>query len=262
MTEPINVKIIEESDKIDWNVWFVIIALLSLIAAVLIPFIQKKYEERKAKYGFHLYIKKRIGIIWNLLTYDKFEYKQITTSNSLDNLVFSFDKLIYLFENDFTKNKNTIHPLFAFGILFNFQNLLFTVNRIQFALKEIDINHLEEKTLEFGDKLSKKEHLKLTGLFMLIQHYNSITIFHDKFGSLKSIKREFKNSKWIGLIVEQSVLKNQELILNDLKYLTENEISINEIININKLLIQELKLYFDYKKLAKIKNKGLKNTRK
>ena len=251
MTESIKVKIIEDGTKIDWNVWFLLIAVLSLIAAVLIPFIQKKYEERKAKYGFHLYIKKRIGIVWNLLTYDKFKYKQPTSSNTMDDLVLSFDKLIYRFENDYIKNKNTIHPLFAFGVLFNFQNLLFTVIRIQYALKDVDIQHLKEKTLEFGDKLSKKEHHKLTGLFMIIQHYDSIVSFHDKFSSLKSIKREIKNSRWIGLTVEQSELKNQELILNDLNYLTENEISINEIININKLLIQELKSYFDYEKHMK-----------
>lgn len=247
--------IIENINKIEWNFWFLLIAGLSLIAAVWIPFIQKKYEERKAKFGFHLYIKKHIGIVWNLLTYDKVGYKQPTDSSTMDDLELSFDIYIFRFENDFTKNRNTIHPLVAFGILFNFQNLLFTVSRIQSTLREIDIKHLEEKTLEFGDKLSKKEHLKLAGLFLLFQHYDSITKFHDKFGNLKSIEREFKNSEWTGLIVEQTVLKNQELILNDLKYLTENEISINEIININKLLIQELKLYFDYDKLIKKKEK-------
>jgi|GEM_PF-2003741 len=253
MTDTLRVKIVEDSDKIDWNIWFLLIAVLSLIAAALIPFIQKKYEEHKAKFGFHLYVKKRIGIVWNFLTYDKFEYKQPTSSNSMDDLVLTFDKLLYRFEDDFKKNRNTIHPLFAFGILFNFQNILLTVNRIQNALIAVDIRHLEEKTLEFGDKLSKKEHIKLTGLFMLIQHYESITSFHDKFGSLKSIKRDIKNSKWTGLIVDQTVLMNQELILKDLQYLKDNEISINEILNINKLLIQELKSYFDYDNLMKKK---------
>lgn len=255
MIQFIVAKLIENSYKIEWNFWFLLIAVLSLIAAVLIPFIQKKYEERKAKFGFHLYIKKHLGIVWNIFTYDKVGYKQPTSSTDMDDLELSFDMYILRFANDFTKNKNTIHPLFAFGILFNFQNMLLTISRIQLLLGEIDINHLEEKTLEFGDKLSKKEHLKLAGLFLLFEHYNSVTKFHDKFGDLKSIKREFRSGKWTGLIVEQTVLKNQELILNDLKYLTENEISINEIININKLLIQELKLYFDYNKLIKKKKK-------
>jgi hypothetical protein len=257
MIQLIELKLIENSNKIEWNFWFLLIAVLSLIAAVLIPFIQKKYEERKAKFGFHLYVKKHLGIVWNISTYDKVGYKQPASSNEMDDLELSFDIFILRFANDYVKNKNTIHPLFAFGILFNLQNMLFTISRIQQMLREIDIKHLGEKTLEFGDKLSKKEHLKLAGLFLLFQHYDSITKFHEKFGALKSIKREFKNGEWIGLIVEQSVLKNQKLILDDLKYLTENEISINEIININKLLIQELKLYFDYDKLMKKKNSKL-----
>jgi hypothetical protein len=255
MTEPIKVQIIENQNRIDWNVWFLLIAVLTLIAAVLIPFLQKKYEERKSKYGFHLYVKKRLGIVWNLLTYDNFEYKEFKDKDTLESLVMTFDKLIYHYENDYNRNKNTIHPLFAFGIILNFQNMLFTIYRIQNALQEVDISHLEEKTLEFGDKLSKKEHLKLTGLFLLIQHYRSITSFHDKFWSLKSIKREIKSSKWSGLIVEQKVLDNQKMILDDLAYMRENEISINEIINVNKLLIQELKSYFEYNKLLKSKKK-------
>lgn len=255
LTEPIKVQITENTDKIDWNIWFLSIATLSLIAAVLIPFVQKKYEESKSKYGFHLYIKKKLGIVWNLLTYDKFEYKQPTSAESMNDLQLTFDNLIRQFEKDFKKNKNTIHPLFAFGVLFNLQNLLFTVKRIQYALNEIDLNNLDEKTLAFGDKLSKKEHHKLNAIFMLIGHYFSITSFHDKFDSLKSIKREIKDSKWIGLTVDKSVLKNQEIILKDLEYLKENESSIFEIINISKLLIQELKSYFDYKRLMKKRKK-------
>lgn len=255
LSEPIDIQIIENGDKIDWNIWFLLVAVLSLIAAVFIPFLQKKYEESKSKYGFHLYVKKKIGIVWNLLTYDKLEYKQPASAKSMDDLRLSFDKLIFQFEKDYEKNKDTLHPLFAFGVLFNFQNLLFTVKRIQYALNEIDLNNLGEKTLAFGDKLSKKEHHKLTAVFMLIEHYFSITAFHDKFDSLKSIKREVRDSKWVGLTVENTVLKNQDMILNDLKYLKENEASISEILNINKLLIQELKSYFDFDKLEKRKKK-------
>lgn len=255
VSEPIKVQVIENTDKIDWNIWFLSIAVLSLIAAVLIPFIQKKYEERKSKYGFHLYIKKKLGIVCNLLTYDKFDYKQPTSAESMDELRLTFDDLIRRFEKDFNKNKNTIHPLFAFGVLFNLQNLLFTVKRVQYALNEIDFDDFDEKTLAFGDKLSKKEHHKLNAIFMLIEHYFSISSFHDKFDSLKSIKREIKSSKWVGLKVDKSVLKNQELVLKDLEYLNENESSIFEVINISKLLTQELKSYFDFNKLEKRRKK-------
>jgi len=249
LSNPIKVEVIENTDKIDWNVWFLLIGVLTLIAAVVIPFFQKKYEERKSKFGFHLYVKKKLGIAWELLTYDKFEYKQPSSAEMMVDELLTFDKLIYKFEKDFKENKNTIHPLFAFGIIFNLQNLLFTVKRVQYALDTIDIRNLDEKTLEFGDKLSKKEHHKLTGLYLLIEHYSSITSFHDKFDSLKSIKRKEKDSKWIGLAVDQKVLKKQKWILDDIEYLRENELSINEILNINKLLIQELKSYFDFEKL-------------
>lgn len=249
ISEPIKVKIIEESNKIDWNLWFLLIAVLSLIAAVLIPYFQKKYEENKTKYAFHLYIKKRIGVVWNLLTYDQFSYKKILDTKNLEDLNLSFDKIIKIFEKDYSENKETLHPLFAFGMLLNFQNILFTVHRINNALKSINIENLDEKTLEFGDKLSKKEHHKLNAIFMLIEHYYSIITFHDKFASLKSVQREYKEKIWIGLKVEKTVLKNQQIILEDLEFLRKNEISINEILNINKLLIQEMKSYFEYDKL-------------
>lgn len=252
---PIQVELIENSDKIDWNVWFLLIAVLTLITAVIIPFAQKKYEERKSKFGFHLYVKKKLGIVWNLLTYDKLEYKQPKSAEKMDNELLTFDKLIYKFEKDFKENKNTIHPLFAFGVIFNLQNLLFTVKRIQYSLNTIDIKNLDEKTLEFGDKLSKSEHHKLNGLYLLIEHYFSITSFHDKFDSLKSIKRKEKDSKWIGLEVDNKVLQKQKWILEDLEYLRENELSIDEILKMNKLLIQELKSYFEYEKLNKKRKK-------
>lgn len=255
----IKVQIIDDVDKFDWNIWFLLIAVLSLIAAVIIPFAQRKYEERKSKYGFHLYVKKKIGILWNILTYDKFEYKQPTSAESMDDLPLTFDQLINQFEKDYKKNKNTINPIFAFGVIFNLQNILFTVKRIQYCLDSIDLKDLNEKTLAFGDNLSKKEHAKLNALYMLIEHYYSITTFHDKFNNLHSIKREIKNSKWAGLKIDKTVLKNQNMIINDLNYLHELESSIFEILNINKLLIQELKSYFYFNNLEKRRKKHYTN---
>lgn len=252
---PVQVEIVESSKKVDWNIWFLLIAVLTLITAVVIPFAQKKYEERKSKFGFHIYVKKKLGIVWNLLTYDQFEYKQPKSAEEMVDEILTFHKLMCKFEKYYKEHKNTIHPLFAFGIIFNLQNLLFAVKRVQYALSEIDIRNLDEKTLEYGDKLSKSEHHKLNGLYLLIEHYFSITSFHDKFDSLKSIKRKEKKSKWVGLEVDQKVLKKQNIILEDLEYLRENELSINEILKINKLLIQELKSYFEFDKLNKKRKK-------
>jgi len=39
---------------IDWNKWLTLIAALALITAIFIPFIQKRYEERKAKTSFKM----------------------------------------------------------------------------------------------------------------------------------------------------------------------------------------------------------------
>lgn len=255
ISEPIKVQLVDLQQQTDWDIWFLVVAVLSLIAAVFIPFAQKIYEERKAKYGFHLYVKKKLGMVWNLLTYDEFEYKQPTSADNMDELSLTFDKLIVRFEKDYERHKNTPHPLFAFGVLFNLQNLLFTVKRVQYALAEIDLKDLDEKTLAYGDKLSKKEHHKLTGIYLLLEHYISITTFHDRFDSLLTIKRTKKNELWTGLKVDGNVLKNQDMIMNDLNFVRENQVSVNEILLASKLLIQELKSYFDYDKLAKKKKK-------
>lgn len=246
---PVHIQILEHKDVVDWNLWFLVLGILSLIAAVAIPFAQKKYEEKKAKYGFHLYVKKRLGVVWNLLTYDKLEYTQPISEDKADDFNITFDQLILQFEKDFKKYSDTIHPLFAFGILLNLQKILMTVYRIQQALSMIDLVNLDEKTLEYGDKLSKKEHHRLTGIYILIEHYISITNHHDKFDSLQTIKRQIKDKRWTGLIVEGSVLENQNLILADLQYINQNELSVNEILKINKLLVQELRSYFDFDKL-------------
>ena len=149
--DSLKVDIIEHSEKIEWNIWFLLIAVLTLIAAVIIPFAQKKYEERKSKIGFHIYVKKKLGIVWNLLTYDKYEYKMPKSADSMQKVILTFDKLINKFEKDFKENKNTIHPLFAFGVLYNLQNLLFAVSRIQDALNTIDIKNLDEKHIRLVD---------------------------------------------------------------------------------------------------------------
>jgi hypothetical protein len=84
-----------------------------------------------------------------------------------------------------------------------------------------------------------------------MEHCSSIIMFHDRFNNLKSIKREIKDNVWVGLSVDQSVLKNQQVVAEDLKHLCNEELSIQEVIKICKLLIQELKSFYDFEKLIK-----------
>jgi len=56
--QAIPVKIISDTNKIDWEPYVLIVATLSLLAAVIIPFAQKWYEEYRTKRSFQFYFKK------------------------------------------------------------------------------------------------------------------------------------------------------------------------------------------------------------
>ena len=58
------------NQQIDWNKWLTFIAALALLAAIIIPYILKIYEQWKAKISFQMYLKKYFGILYNVLTYD------------------------------------------------------------------------------------------------------------------------------------------------------------------------------------------------
>lgn len=57
MKETISVKLVEDVNKIDWEPWVLLVAILTLIASVIIPFAQKKYEEYRAKRNFQYYLR-------------------------------------------------------------------------------------------------------------------------------------------------------------------------------------------------------------
>ena len=60
--EIIPVKILADTNKIEWEPYVLLIATLSLIAAVIIPFAQKWYEEFRTKRSFQFYFRKAA---WN-----------------------------------------------------------------------------------------------------------------------------------------------------------------------------------------------------
>ena len=242
----------------DWNKWLTLIAAFTVIVAIVIPFAQKKYDEMKAKISFHLYLKKYFGILFNILTYDEIEYTRPSIKDDSEKSTLTFLEFLRQFESDFKEHQNTLQTRVAFSIVFNLQNLLFVVHRIQSAIRHTDVDKLYEQTLAYGNRLTKKELNKIYGILLIMEHFNSIIQFHDRFGNMKSIQREIKNGIWVGLKVDQSLLKNQQLVAEDIKHLCNDEMSIQEIFKISKLLIQELKSFYDFEKLQK-KRKGKQN---
>ena len=81
--EPIPVNIIETSNDFNWEPYFLLVATLSLIAAVIIPFAQRIYDELRTKRSFKLYLKKQIGFILNFLISEKIEYQEPTIKKKI-----------------------------------------------------------------------------------------------------------------------------------------------------------------------------------
>lgn len=200
-----------------------------------------------------MYLKKYFGILYNVLTYDKFEYAKPSIKDIPEKLQLTFDEYIKLFEKDFKEHQNTIQPRVALLIILNLQYLLIVIHRLQEIIGKTDVNKLYEQTLAYGNNLTKKELIKIYGILVFMEHFTSITSFHDRFASMKSIPREIKNGTWIGLKIDQELLKNEQLTLEDLRQLSDNELSIQEIINVSKILIQELKSFYDFESLMKKK---------
>lgn len=228
------------------------IAIIAVIVSVATPFAQRKYEEWKARISFKLYIKKYLGVLFNILTYDRIEYHIPSIKDDPEKLNLTLPEFLKRFEQDFKEHQNTVQYRVAFAVLLNLQNLFSVINRSKFEIKRINVNALYEHTLAYGSNLSKKNLNRVYGILLLMEHYDSITTFHDRFNELKSIKRIQKNGLIIGLELDQEILKDQQMVANDMKHLCNHELSIDEVIKVNRLLIQETKDFFEHDKLKKI----------
>jgi hypothetical protein len=229
------------------------IAIIAVVVSIATPFAQKKYEEWKARISFKLYLKKYLGVLFNILTYDKTEYHVPSIKDNPEKISLTFPEYLKQFEKDFKEHQNTVQYRIAFSLLFNIQNLFSVIIRSKMEIERIGVAGLYEHTLAYGGNLSKKNLDKIYGIFLLMEHYNSITTFHDRFKDLKSIKRITKGSIIIGFELDKNILKDQQMVAEDMKHLCNNELSIDEVIKINKLLIQETQNFFKYEKLQKKK---------
>src|SRR5690606_19601527 len=119
-------------------------------------------------------------------------------------------------QKDFKEHKNTVQPRVIFMLLMNVQHLSHFAYQLRRIISTIDLQSITDKTLEHGKELSKKELNKIYGLILICESFMGISLFHDKFDSIKSIKRNIENDIWKGLKVEKDLLNNQERLNEDL----------------------------------------------
>ncbi len=245
-----------EPNKIDWNGWILLVAVLALMASVIIPFAQKKHEEFRAKRNFQYYLKKQIGLVLNLLTSERLEYHEPSVKNNPQKDYLLIKEFISTLQTDFEEHKNTVQPRVIFMLLMNVQKLSHFAYQLRQIISTMDLQGITDKTLEHGKELSKEELNKIYGLTLVYESFLSISLFHDKFGEIKSIKRHIENGIWKGLTIEKDLLTNQNRLNEDLLILNDNENSLKELSDILLIVNQETKKYFDYDKLQEKRKKG------
>jgi hypothetical protein len=253
----IPVKIISDTTKFDWEPYVLIVATLSLLAAVIIPFAQKWYEEYRTKRSFQFYFKKQLGIILNLLTSDKIEYVKPSVKDNPEKQYLTPTEFSRKLEADFKEHKEAVQPRTIFSLLLNLQQFMQYVFQLRYSLTQIDFEKLTERTLEHGKELSKDELQKAYGIILIYESFISISLFHDRFGEMKTIKRDIKEKVWVGLKLDKDILQSQTLLNQDLLHLNNNERSIFEITQMVRIVEEKTKEYFDYDNLQ---NKRKTNT--
>jgi hypothetical protein len=228
----------------NWNLLTLIIATLSLIAAVILPFAQKKYEESKSKFSFRIYIKEPLGYLFNLVTYDKIDYISPTISDNFTKEAVTFPELAMRIRDDFKVHQNSLQPRIVFHFINNLQKYCYHVYQIRYRITKIDISKLKENILANGEKLSKQELKNVYGLLVVVENFGSISLFHDRFDHLRSVQREFRDNVWVGIKVHQGLLTQQQQLLNDIKEVCDNERSLNELLNITGAIYNTIVGYY------------------
>jgi hypothetical protein len=249
--EVIPVNIIDIPDKTNWEPYFLFVATLSLIVAVIIPFAQKKYDEYRTKRSFTIYLKKQLGFILNFLTSEKIEYHEPSIKKNPDKVQLELTEFIKRFEIDLKKHKEAVQPKIIFTLIMNLQKLLLYSFHLRNTIRNVEFKELMKLTLEHGDKLSKKELSNIYGLIVVLESFISISLYHDRFAEIKSIKRLTQENVWVGLKLDKDFLEKQEILNDDLQYINDNESSITEITFILRAVEQKVKEYFDYEKNMK-----------
>lgn len=235
-------------NKIDWEPYFLIIATLSLVAAVIIPFAQKKYEEFSAKRNFKIYFKKQLGLVFNFLTSEKIEYNEPSIKKNPEKKNLEISEFLKTFKKDLKEHKNAVQPKIIFTLLMNLQNMLLYSFHLRTTIRSLEFNDLMKLTLEHGNQLSKVELSNIYGLITILESFVSISLYHDRFGEMKSIKRLIQENTWVGLKLDKDFLDNQTILNDDLQFINDKINSIEEIVYILGITQDKTLEYFEFKK--------------
>lgn len=242
---PLPINIIDNSE-INWNLLTLIVAVLSLIAAAILPFAQKKYEESKAKFNFRIYVKHQLAYLFNLATYDKIDYIKPANNLEVIKLPVTFRELTKYIRDDFTAFAISQEPILLFQYTLNLQKYCHHIYQIRYCLTQIDTKGLKRDILQHGEKLSQQELKKLHGLLSILDNFSSISLFHDKFENLQSVQRQTSNNIWIGLKVDNILIEKQnQILLSDRTQIRSYENSLHELIGISAALLNQMESYFD-----------------
>lgn len=241
-------EIINYSNQNNWESYFLLIATLTLIAAMIIPFVQRKCDEYRTKRSFKMYFKNQIGFILKYITSEKIDYQESSINEKITKEKIELSEFLKRYENDFKHQKVAVEPVIIFTLLINLQNFILFSFRLKNIIKDIDFKDLMKLTLEHGNKLSKKELSNIYQLIAVLDRFISICLYHDRFGKMKSIKRLTQEGVWIGLDFDQDFLEKQEFLNDDLLFINEHENSIAEIAFVLRDVNQKIKEYFNDEK--------------
>jgi hypothetical protein len=234
--------------KIEWEPYFLIIATLTLVSAVIIPLAQKKYEEYRAKRNFKIYFKKQLGLVFNFLTSQKIEYSEPSIKKNPEKKHLEISDFLKKFNKDIKEYKNAVQPKIIFTLIMNLQNMLLYAFHLRNTIRSLEFNELMKLTLEHGNQLSKNELSNIYGLITILESFVSISLYHDRFGEMQSIKRLIQEKTWVGLKLDKDFLENQTVLNNDLQFINDKMNSVEEIIYILGITEDKTLEYFEYKK--------------
>jgi len=251
----------EPIQYIDWSPWVLLIATLSLAAAVLIPLIQEIIKQKRDKESFEIFVKKKIGAILNQITGETIDYHEPSVKNEIVKEQISLKALCSKIKLDHEKHKSTVQPRIIFTQLMNIQNLLHFIYRLRLSIQQISFDKLSDQILEHGKNLTDKKRKEIYGLLLVLESFVSITLFHDKFGDLKSIKRNYDNKLWTGLKLEKDFIDKQEILNEDLTLINDKENNLFEIISMTSVLVNEIESFYNFKELQSKRKKTATNNR-